>query len=71
MQNATCDLSMIVDAAGGTGTVFQPHMMAVEKGEPDRHELLKSKCTFTKVRLKFITIMFNLSFRFTVSVQLL
>jgi len=41
---------MIVDAAGGTGTVFQPHMMAVEKGEPDRHELLKSKCTFTKVR---------------------
>lgn len=49
MQNPDCDLSMIVDASGGTGTVFQPHMMSMEKTEPERHKLLKTKCTFTKV----------------------
>jgi hypothetical protein len=24
-------------------------MMSMEKGEPERHELLKTKCTFAKV----------------------
>jgi len=49
VRHPNCDLSIIIDASGGTGTVFQPHMMSMEKGEPERHELLKCKCTFAKV----------------------
>lgn len=45
---------MIIDASGGSGTVFQPHFMSMEKGEPERHELLKTKCTFAKVALILI-----------------
>ena len=43
------DVSMIVDAAGGQGTIYQPRMMTVAKNEPERHTMLKTTCTFTKV----------------------
>jgi hypothetical protein len=45
---------MIVDASGGTGTIHQPHMSVQEKNEPERHTLLHTKCTFTKVTILFM-----------------
>ena len=48
-RNANYDVSMIVDAAGGQGTIYQPRMMTVAKNEPERHTMLKTTCTFTKV----------------------
>ena len=43
------DISMIIDAAGGTGTTLIPHFCTTEKKEPQRHEMLGTKCTFVKV----------------------
>lgn len=42
-------VSMIIDAAGGAGTVFHPHVHKQVHGEPERAELLKTKSTFVKV----------------------
>ncbi len=47
--NIDQDISMIVDASGGTGTLHQPCVNEQLKGEPERAQLLKTKCTFTKV----------------------
>jgi hypothetical protein len=44
-----CDMSMAVDAAGGSGTTNFPHYAASAKDEPPRHKLLDIKCTFAKV----------------------
>ena len=43
------DVSMIVDASGGTGTTYSPRYRTTEKGEPSRHSVLKAKNTFSKV----------------------
>lgn len=40
---------MIIDAAGGAGTVFHPHVQKQVHGEPERATLLKTKSTFVKV----------------------
>jgi hypothetical protein len=42
-------VSMIIDAAGGAGTVFHPHVRKQVHGEPERADLLKTKSTFVKV----------------------
>ena len=47
--NRNRDISMIADAAGGTGSTFHPHVAIPAKDEPERHTLLKVKCTFTKI----------------------
>ena len=41
-RNSNHDVSMIVDAAGGQGTIYQPRMMTVAKNEPERHTMLKT-----------------------------
>jgi hypothetical protein len=43
------DVSMIVDAAGGSGTIFLPRYSTTEKNEPARHEMCKIKSTIIKV----------------------
>ena len=40
---------MLEDACGGNGATFYPRYRIVTKGEPQRHELLKTKMTFTVV----------------------
>lgn len=40
---------MIIDAAGGAGTVYHPHVKKQVHGEPERSSLLKTKSTFIKV----------------------
>jgi hypothetical protein len=42
-------ISLIVDAAGGCGTTYSPRFCTKEKGEPDRHTVLKTKTTFCVV----------------------
>jgi len=42
-------MSMIIDAAGGNGATFYPRYRVVEKCEPQRHDLLKTKMTFAVV----------------------
>jgi hypothetical protein len=42
-------VSMIIDAAGGAGTVYHPHVRKQVHGEPERAELLKTKSTFVKI----------------------
>jgi hypothetical protein len=42
-------VSMIIDAAGGAGTVHHPHVKKQVHGEPERATLLKTKSTFVKV----------------------
>ena len=42
-------VSMIIDAAGGAGTVHHPHVKTQVHGEPERAQLLKTKSTFIKV----------------------
>ena len=42
-------ISMIIDAAGGNGATFYPRFRTIEKSEPQRHELLKTKLTFAVV----------------------
>jgi hypothetical protein len=39
-------LSIIVDACGGNLATFYPRVKIVEKSEPQRHQLLKTKMTF-------------------------
>ena len=53
VRNKKKDISMIVDASGGTGTIHQPHMSVQSKNEPERHTLLHTKCTFTKVTILY------------------
>jgi hypothetical protein len=48
-MNRDHDLSMAVDAAGGSGTTNFPHYAASAKDEPPRHKLLDIKCTFAKM----------------------
>jgi hypothetical protein len=43
------DMSMIIDAAGGSGSTRFPHYASHGKNEPPRHKLLSIKCTFAKV----------------------
>jgi hypothetical protein len=40
---------MVIDAAGGAGTVHHPHVKKQVHGEPERATLLKTKSTFVKV----------------------
>lgn len=40
---------MIIDAAGGNGATFYPRFRSIERSEPQRHELLKTKMTFAVV----------------------
>lgn len=42
-------VSMIIDAAGGAGTVYHPHVKKQVHGEPERASLLKTKSTFIKI----------------------
>lgn len=42
-------LSIIVDASGGNLATFYPRVKIVEKSEPQRHQLLKTKMTFAVV----------------------
>ena len=42
-------VSMVIDAAGGAGTVHHPHVKKQVHGEPERATLLKTKSTFVKV----------------------
>jgi hypothetical protein len=42
-------ISMIVDASGGNLATYYPRYKIVEKSEPQRHELLKTKMTFAVV----------------------
>ena len=42
-------LSMIVDASGGNGATFYPRVKVVEKSDPQRYQLLKTKMTFAVV----------------------
>lgn len=48
-RNKFRDVSMIIDAAGGSGTQHHPHVAQAEKGEPQRGEGLKTKATFIKI----------------------
>jgi len=43
------DISMIIDAGGGSGCSNIPRFQSTEKGEPARHLMLKIKSTFIKV----------------------
>jgi hypothetical protein len=43
------DISMIIDAGGGSGCSHIPRFQSTEKGEPARHLMLKIKTTFIKV----------------------
>ena len=43
------DISMIIDAGGGSGCSSIPRFQSTEKGEPARHKMLKIKSTFIKV----------------------
>jgi len=43
------DISMIIDAGGGSGCSHIPRFNSSEKGEPARHSMLKIKSTFIKV----------------------
>ena len=43
------DISMIIDAGGGSGCSNIPRFYSTEKGEPARHLMLKIKSTFIKV----------------------
>ena len=42
-------VSLIIDAAGGAGTVYHPHVTKQVHGEPERASLLKTKSTFVKI----------------------
>lgn len=42
-------VSIVIDAAGGAGTVYHPHVRKQNHGEPERAKLLKTKSTFVKV----------------------
>jgi len=43
------DISMIIDAGGGSACSNIPRFQSTEKGEPARHLMLKIKSTFIKV----------------------
>jgi len=43
------DISMIVDARGGTGSSYIPSFNSSEKLEPLRHTMLKIITTFVKI----------------------
>ena len=43
-------LSMIIDGAGAQASNNSPRYNATDKGEPARHEMLKFKSTYVKVR---------------------
>lgn len=43
-------LSMIIDGAGAQASNYSPRYNTTEKGEPARHEMLKIKSTYVKVR---------------------
>ena len=49
IRNHAHDVSMIVDAAGGAGTTYQPRYHSTEKNEPARHFMCKVKHTFVKM----------------------
>ena len=40
---------MIVDASNGNGATFYPRVKVVEKSDPQRYQLLKTKMTFAVV----------------------
>ena len=42
-------ISMIIDAAGENGATFYPRYKTIDKSDYQRHELLKTKMTFTVV----------------------
>lgn len=48
-NKANGDISMIIDAGGGSGCSHIPRFQSTEKGEPARHTMLKIKTTFVKV----------------------
>jgi hypothetical protein len=43
-------LSMIIDGAGAQASNYSPRYNTTDKGEPARHEMLKIKSTYVKVR---------------------
>jgi len=49
LKNKRFTVSMIVDASGGNGATFYPRVKVVEKSEPQRHQLLKTKMTFAVI----------------------
>jgi hypothetical protein len=49
IRNSEFDVSMIVDAAGGTGSTHSPRYNTTEKNEPARHTMMKVTNTFAKI----------------------
>ena len=49
LKNKRYTVSMIVDASGGNGATFYPRVKVVEKSDPQRYQLLKTKMTFAVV----------------------
>lgn len=43
------DVSIVLDASGGQGTVYHPHFHSHNKNEIQRFQLMKVHCMFTKI----------------------